>query len=168
MVDNTIETEPTQQRRRVDWFRVLRWSAIGFVLLLVAMQLVPYGRDHTNPAVSQSIAWDSPRTEELAQRACYDCHSNETTWPWYSNVAPGSWLIQSDVEEGRRKLNFSEWDQVPRAAREAVETVREGEMPPWYYTVLHPNAKLSDQEKQDLIDGFRATFSTGSNARDGQ
>ncbi|MEX2314957.1 MAG: heme-binding domain-containing protein [Thermomicrobiales bacterium] len=168
MVEDAIVGEPVQERRRVDWLRLLRWTGIGIVVLLVAIQFIPYGRDHNNPPVTQPIVWDSPRTEELVQRACADCHSNETTWPWYSNIAPVSWLIQHDVDEGRHKLNFSEWEQQPRAAREAAETVQEGEMPPWYFAVLHPDAKLSDQEKQDLIDGFHATFSTGTRADDGQ
>ena len=167
MVEDTMVGEPTQERGRVNWFRVLRWTGIGIVVLLVGIQFIPYGRDHSNPPVTQPIAWDSPQTEALAQRACYDCHSNETTWPWYSNIAPISWLIQHDVDEGRQRLNFSEWDHVPHAAREAAGTVREGEMPPWYYTVLHPDAKLSDQEKQDLIDGFHATFSSANRANDG-
>jgi hypothetical protein len=167
MVENTKAGEPTRQRRRINWFRVLRWTGIGTVVLLVAIQFIPYGRGHTNPSVSQPIAWDSPRTEELVQRACNDCHSNETTWPWYSNIAPVSWLVQRDVDEGRHKLNFSEWGQPPRAAREAAETVQEGEMPPWYYTILHSDARLSDQEKQGLIDGFHATFGTGYRSGDG-
>ncbi|RIK39749.1 MAG: hypothetical protein DCC58_14830 [Chloroflexi bacterium] len=81
-------------------------------------------------------------------------------------MAPVSWLIQRDVDEGRQKLNFSEWDRPPREVDEAAETVEEGEMPPWYYSVLHPDARLSDQEKQELIDGFRATFGTGSSKSD--
>jgi hypothetical protein len=167
MAEETMGGETTRERRHIDWFRLLRWTGIGIVVLLVAIQVIPYGRDHSNPSVTQPIAWDSARTAELAQRACYDCHSNETSWPWYTNIAPVSWLSQSDVDEGRHKLNFSEWDQLPRAAREADETVQEGEMPPWYYTILHPDAKLTDQEKQDLIDGFHATFGTGSQADDG-
>jgi mono/diheme cytochrome c family protein len=80
--------------------------SIGAVVLgtLGAIQLVPYGRDHINPQVTQESRWDSARTRALAARACFDCHSNETVWPWYSNVAPVSWLIQRDVDEGRRAL----------------------------------------------------------------
>ena len=142
--------------RIVTW-RTAKWAAIAVVALVVAIQLVPYGRAHDNAAVVAEPNWDSPRTRELAKRACFDCHSNETTWPWYSNVAPASWLIQSDVDEGRRALNFSEWGGRDEA-REAAETVREGEMPPSYYTWLHGTAKLSDAEKDELIQGFLATF----------
>ena len=126
---------------------------IGFGLL----QLVPYGRNHTNPPVAAEPAWYSPQTRALAKRACFDCHSNETTWPWYSNVAPFSWLIQRDVDEGRRRLNFSEWNR-PRRERERMGgIVAEGEMPPWYYILLHPTANLSDAETQQLANGLNAT-----------
>ncbi|MDH4347045.1 MAG: heme-binding domain-containing protein, partial [Thermoleophilia bacterium] len=89
-----------------------KWIVLGVagvVAALLLAQLVPYGRAHDNPAVSQSVTWDSPRTEQLARGACLDCHSNETVWPWYSNVAPVSWLVQGDVDGGRERLNFSEW-----------------------------------------------------------
>ena len=83
-------------------------SLIGLLLLaFVAIQLVPYGRDHDNPAVIAEPNWDSPQTRDLFMTACGDCHSYETEWPWYSNIAPVSWLVQHDVEEGREKLNFS-------------------------------------------------------------
>ena len=85
---------------------------IGVAVLAAAfllIQLVPYGHAHDNPPVAAEPNWDSPQTRELAQRACFDCHSNETTWPWYSNVAPVSWLVQHDVDEGREYLNFSRW-----------------------------------------------------------
>ena len=85
--------------------RFLMWSLTGLLLLLAAAQLVPYGRDHDNPPVVAEPAWGSPATRELARRACFDCHSNETQWPWYSNIAPLSWLIQRDVDEGRDELN---------------------------------------------------------------
>ena len=80
--------------------------AVGGFLLI---QLVPFGRDHTNPPVVQEPKWDSPATRELAKRACFDCHSNETVWPWYSNIAPVSWLVANDTYEGRDHLNFSDW-----------------------------------------------------------
>ncbi len=135
--------------------------AVGSVGLLLLAQLVPYGRSHANPPVRAEPAWDSPRTRELAVRACYDCHSNATYWPWYSGVAPVSWLVQHDVDEGRRELNFSEWDQPQREARKAAETVREGKMPRWYYVLLHPSASLSAEERQALIGGLQATLGSG-------
>ena len=139
--------------------KVLKWAAIGVAILLIAIQFVPYGRDHSNPPGGRKIAWDSPRTQQLMTDACMDCHSNETKWPWYSNIAPVSWLVQKDVEDGRRELNLSA-GQIE--VDEMIEAIREGEMPPWQYKPLHPGARLSDQEKQDLIEGLQATFGPGS------
>ncbi len=153
---NSVEQTP--RRSRFNWFRIIRWLGAGILVLLFAIQLVPYGRDHSNPPVTQAVQWDSPRTEDLAQRACYDCHSNETDWSWYSNIAPISWLVQKDVDEGRAALNFSEWNRPQEEAHEAAETVQDGEMPLWYYTITHRDAALSDQEKQDLMQGFIATL----------
>jgi cytochrome c551/c552 len=138
---------------------ILVLVVLGFFLLI---QLVPYGRNHTNPAVAQEPAWNSTQTRELAQRACFDCHSNETVWPWYSNVAPVSWLIQHDVDEGRSKLNFSEWNTRQREAREAARTVQNGSMPRWFYVPIHPQANLSAADKAALIKGLQATFGAGS------
>lgn len=138
--------------------RILKYVAIGVAALFLAIQLVPYGRDHENPPVTGEPDWDSPRTLELAQAACFDCHSNETEWPWYSNVAPVSWLVYRDVVNGRNKLNWSEWDREQEEAGEAAETVEEGEMPPRQYTWVHSDAGLSDAEKEELIAGLEATF----------
>jgi mono/diheme cytochrome c family protein len=134
---------------------LLKWVVIAVPVLFVAIQFVPYGRDHTNPTGGRKIAWDSPRTQQLMAGACMDCHSNETKWPWYSNVASVSWLIQKDVEDGRRELNLSTGQGDPG---EMVEAIREGSMPPWQYKPLHPGARLSGREKQDLITGIKATF----------
>ena len=151
---------PRHLRRRIAWRRALRWTGLSLVALLLAIQFVPYGREHDNPAIPQAVAWNSARTETLARQACYDCHSNETRWPWYSNIAPVSWLVQRDVDEGRAVLNFSEWDRSQEESEESVETVQEGEMPLRYYTTTHWDARLSEREKQELIDGFLATFGT--------
>ena len=138
---------------------IIKWTALGFVVVLVAIQFVPYGRDHSNPAGGRQIAWDSPRTEQLMTDACMDCHSNLTKWPWYSNVAPISWLVQKDVEDGREALNLSTDGEVE--VEEMIEAIREGSMPPWQYKPTHPGARLSDQERQDLIRGLEATFGAG-------
>jgi hypothetical protein len=132
--------------------------AIG-VALLVLIQLIPYGRNHTNPAVVREPNWDSAQTRDLAKRACFDCHSNETTWPWYSNIAPVSWLIQKDVNEGRDRLNFSEWqNSFFNEPGELQANIAEGEMPPGLFLLIHPSARLSAAEKQQLIDGLNATL----------
>lgn len=138
--------------------KVLKYVLIGCVALFLATQLVPYGRDHANPPVTQEPAWDSPRTRSLAVAACFDCHSNSTNWYWYTNIAPLSWLVQNDVEAGRSALNFSEWDRPQDGAGDVVELIQSGEMPPWYYWIIHPNAHLSSAEKQQLIDGLHKTF----------
>lgn len=132
--------------------------------LFGAIQLVPYGRDHTNPRVAREPAWDSPSTRALALRACFDCHSNETRWPWYSHVAPISWLVQRDVDVGRRVVNFSEWDRPYEEAGESAKTVLEGEMPPAIYLLLHPSARLSAEEKRALAEGLTSTI--GSQSRE--
>ena len=138
--------------------RLGRLVLLAALALLVVIQLVPYGRDHTNPPVRAEPAWDSPQTRALAVRACYDCHSNETTWPWYSNVAPVSWLLQRDVDEGRRELNYSELDRPQQEARDSAETVQNGTMPPNFYVWLHPEAGLSPAERDAFIRGLQATF----------
>jgi mono/diheme cytochrome c family protein len=120
------------------------------------IQLIPFGHQHTNPAVVQEPQWDSPQTRELAQRACFDCHSNETVWPWYSNVAPVSWLVQNDVNEGRRHLNFSDWGRV-REPYEIPEVVQEGRMPLPIFLTMHPEARLTQAEKDALVSGLQAT-----------
>lgn len=122
--------------------------------LFLAIQLVPYGRNHANPPTRSEPRWSSPQARELAVRACFDCHSNETSWPWYASVAPVSWLIQRDVDEGRRELNFSEWNKAQEEAEESAEKLLEGEMPQWYYTLLHPAAKLSTAEVRSLAREF--------------
>lgn len=126
--------------------------AAGFLLI----QIVPYGRAHDNPPVVSEPNWDSPQTRELAQRACFDCHSNETVWPWYSNIAPVSWLVQHDVDEGRQYLNFSDWARA-REVDELGVVVSEGEMPPSTFLIMHGEARLTDAERAALVDGLRAT-----------
>lgn len=134
-------------------------SGIVFGALLLVAQVVPYGRDHTNPAVTREIRWDSPRTRELATGACGDCHSNLTKWKWYSNIAPASWLIYSDVVDGRKTLNFSEWDKPQgEGAGNLAEAVQDGSMPPWVYKPLHSAARLSSAQRDELIRGLQRTI----------
>ncbi len=132
---------------------------LTIVCLAVLIQFLPYGRDHTNPKVVSEPRWDSSRTKELFMRACADCHSNETKWPWYSSIAPISWLITYDVKEGREHFNVSMWGiQEKNDGEEAAKSVKEGEMPPFAYLLTHPEARLSESEKRDLIEGLKRTF----------
>jgi mono/diheme cytochrome c family protein len=136
----------------------LRIALLVVVVGFLVIQLVPYGHDHSNPPVTRQAQFDSPQTEQLFDDACGACHSNLTSWPIESNVAPFSWLIQRDVEEGRGILNVSEWDQPQGEAGEVGEVIGEGEMPPLQYKLLHSGARLSDAEKQALIDGMARTY----------
>lgn len=106
--------------------KIVLYAVLAIVAVLLLIQLVPYGRDHSNPPVVQEPVWDSPQTEALVRSACYDCHSNEVVWPFYSNIAPFSWLVQHDVDEGRSRLNFSEWNR-RQEIREITEIVQEGD-----------------------------------------
>ncbi|RIH84602.1 Heme-binding domain protein [Meiothermus luteus] len=143
----------------------MRWATgflaiLGFGALLVgvAIQMVPYGRNHSNPPVLAEPPWDSPKTREMFMAACGDCHSNQTRWPWYSHIAPISWLVQYDVEKGREKLNVSEWGRRKNEGEEVVEAVLEGYMPPGLYTLMHPEARFTREELQAFLAGLRATF----------
>jgi hypothetical protein len=125
---------------------------VGSLVLLVAMQLVTCER--TNPPITGDLT-APPEVASILRRACYDCHSNETVWPWYSRVAPISWLVHRDVVDGRRHLNFSEWDKVPtekraRKINAASHQAKEGEMPPWFYLPMHWNARVADAERAIL------------------
>lgn len=128
--------------------------AIALVVLFVAIQAVPVWAWQTNPPVVTDVAWTTPEAASIARRACYDCHSNETVWPWYSKVAPVSWLVTYDVIKGRNELNFSlPLRESAELAEEIAEVVRNGEMPPRAYLLTHPEAKLTPQEVQALIAG---------------
>ena len=135
------------------WKVLLRYLALAVAGSLVVAQLIPYGRDHANPPVVAEPAWVHPATRQLAQRACFDCHSNETRWPWYAQVAPISWWLQREVEQGRRALNLSEWTATASAHR-AGETVMDGEMPPRSYLADHPEAQLTEAERDELALGL--------------
>jgi len=130
----------------------LERSAIAALLILSLLQLVPVERG--NPPVEQEIA-APPRVAGILHGSCYDCHSNQSAWPWYGYVAPFSWLVAHDVEEGREHLNFSTWgrcDEEERAEllEELLEEVEHGEMPPWTYTLLHPGSALTAEELATL------------------
>jgi hypothetical protein len=134
-----------------------RWTTIRWILLtglavVAAMQFVPVAR--SNPPVEADVP-APPNVRAILRHACYDCHSNETVWPWYTRVAPFSWLVVRDVREGRAELNFSTWDRL--SARQQIKHLQEswkevaaGEMPPWYYVGIHPDAMLSLEDRAAL------------------
>jgi hypothetical protein len=129
--------------------RVIAVSGLVLLLALVAIQLVPV--DTRNPPVTGDVP-TSPAVKAVLRRACYDCHSHETRWPWYGRVAPVSWLLARDVREGRAELNFSTWDQYSaqqqvKKLKESWEEVAEGEMPPWFYLPAHREARLSAEDR---------------------
>jgi hypothetical protein len=138
--------------------RVLKWAALAFCVAFIAIQFVPVNR--TNPPVQGDFR-GSAEVVSVLRRACYDCHSNETVWPWYSRVAPLSWVIAHDVNEGRAMLNFSTWNQLSpqkqaEAMKESWEEVAEGKMPTWYYVPLHPEARLSAND-QSVLQGWSSS-----------
>ena len=137
--------------------KIWKYLVIAAVVIFGLIQLVPFGRDHANPAVVQEPQWDSPATRQMAKEHCFQCHSNETEWPWYSNIAPASWLISFDVIEGRGAFNFSDWSKHPAELDELVGEINSGGTPPIQYWVAHPNSRLSDAQKQTFITGLKAT-----------
>lgn len=137
--------------------RLFRVGA-GLLGVFLAIQLVPYGRDHRNPPLRGEPTWDSPTTRALAKQACFDCHSNETEWPAYASIAPVSWLVQHDVDEGRAVLNFSEWQRPQKEATKASEELLEGEMPPTAYLLMHSNARLGNADRDRLAQGLKKTL----------
>lgn len=128
------------------------WAIAVASVVVVAIQFVPI--DRTNPPVQTEIP-ASPAVLSVLRRGCYDCHSNETSWPWYSRVAPVSWLLAYDVREGRAAVNYSNWNALdPKQQFDAIgeswEEVQHREMPPWYYLLLHWNAHLSAEDRAVL------------------
>ena len=142
--------------------RVLKWlvimGVIGFVLLQVAPVKwlgIPTQDIGTNPP--ERFKFDGPpEVEAVMRRACFDCHTNETRWPLYARIAPGSWLLARDVHKGRSHLNFSKWGDAEEDERQtdrenAWEQIESGAMPPWFYVLpMHPDAKLSESDKATL------------------
>lgn len=150
------------------WKRILLWVIGIAVVLFLVIQFIPYGRSsHSNPAASNPFNWTDPQAEAIARTSCYDCHSNETKWWWATDIAPFSWLVQRDVDGGREHLNFSEFNGLPSAA-ELQDVVQGGEMPPIQYTLIHPDAKLTDAEKQTLIQGYAAGLAASGASSGGQ
>jgi len=138
-------------------------AGLVFLVLVVAIQFIPV--ETTNPPVEGDIP-TSPAVKAVLRRACYDCHSHETVWPWYSHLAPISWLLVRDVQEGRAELNFSTWhrystQQQVKKLQESWKEVSEGEMPPWYYLPVHRDGRLSDDDRT-LLEQWARTPTEGT------
>lgn len=141
-------------------WKFAKWIVILGVLLILGAQLIRPAR--TNPTVDQSLSVQSqmkldPQVDSILHRSCFDCHSNKTVWPWYTNVAPVSWFVINHVDEGRRDLNFSEWGRYDQNRRldklkQICKLIKAREMPLSSYTPLHPNSKLTDDDIKTLCD----------------
>lgn len=142
--------------------------------LLVVLQFVPV--DRSNPPVTAAMPLPEGEVGEVLQASCYDCHSNETTWPWYSYVAPVSFFVADHVAEGREHVNFSTWgredaEEQDHILEEVVEVMEEGEMPLRSYTIAHPAARLTDAQRRLLVDWARqrrAELGGGDDRREGE
>jgi hypothetical protein len=144
--------------------RVLKWIVIVLIVVFLGIQFVRPAR--TNPAVDESQTifartQITPQVSAILERSCRDCHSNKTVWPWYTNVAPISWWLSSHVNEGRQNLNLSEWgkidnDHQDRKLRQICDQVSDGVMPLSSYVPMHPQSKLSAEDKKTLCDWTEA------------
>lgn len=148
--------------------KILFGTLALLIIVFGLMQLVPV--DRSNPPVAADIP-TPPEVKSILRRACYDCHSHETVWPWYSRIAPFSWLIARDVQGGRAELNFSTWTQYStkeqvKKMKESFEEVAEGEMPPWFYLAVHRDASLSEADRKVLRMWAVSTIGTSVTADD--
>lgn len=139
--------------------RVFGSFAAAFVIMVVTIQVIPYGQPRTYPRGSGEPEWATPETRELVVRACYACHSNEVDYPAYSRVAPFSWTVQGHINSGRRAVNYSDFAANPAEGDATVKVTEDRSMPPGYYTLfgLNDHARLTDAELRTLIEGLRAT-----------
>jgi cytochrome c551/c552 len=155
--------------------KALKFIGIAVVVVLVAGQFIRYPT--TNPQTDPTRTVEArmhvdAEVNKILQRACTDCHSNDTKWPWYAHVAPVSWLVGSDVKDGRADLNLSDWARFDqkRALRrvgQMCSEVRKGDMPPWYYVLMHAPAKLTQADKDTLCawaDAEKARLSSTASA----
>lgn len=143
------------------YIRIFKLLAAAVFIGMIVIQFIPSSFQRTNPPVTGEPPWSSPGTRATFMTACGDCHSNETVYPWYSRIAPVSWLVEKDVREGRRHFNISEWDRTARGGEDAAEEVQKGSMPVGPYLLLHPDANLNAAQKKIFVDGLMKTFGSG-------
>ncbi|MBN2638963.1 MAG: heme-binding domain-containing protein [Bacteroidales bacterium] len=132
----------------------------GLIVLFVGIQFIPIKMPVTSENNPDDFLMNVKMPEHVAsmfRESCYDCHSNETKYPWYSRIAPSSWLLASDVIGGRNHVNFSNWNKLSKAQQIAVlsdvaSEVKSGDMPFWAYPIMHPKARLSAADRKELVD----------------
>lgn len=149
--------------------RIWTYIVVIVALLVAAMQLIPVAPAR-NPAVEEEVTAPA-EVMTVLRRSCYDCHSHETRWPWYANVAPAKWLVRRDVDEARDNLNFSTWNRYDAEERahnweEVAEELEEGNMPLWYYLPLHRDAALSEGDLE-LVRSWALSQSGGGSVEAG-
>ena len=145
-------------RKRIIRVGIVVVAVVAALFLLI--QIIPIGPQRTNPPVVAEPKWDSPQTRALAKRACFDCHGNEIKWPWYSYIAPVSWLLANDVLKGRAAFNFSDWHAGDMNSAVMAAQINRGRMPLPQYLWMHPPARFTDAEKKQLIAGLTATLAS--------
>lgn len=141
----------------MNWKRIVLYVILAIIILI---QFIPAGRPELKTTHENDLLYNNEIPEEIAgmlRASCYDCHSYEVKYPWYSYVAPVSWLVARDIKEGVKELNFSEWESQSKMDKaknldEMIDEINEGEMPMPIYTIIHRNAKLTEEQKQQLAD----------------
>lgn len=140
--------------------RMISYTVLFLLLVSVAIQFIP--ADISNPGITYDIP-TTPRIKTVLKKACYDCHSNETVWPWYSKISPISWFVAGDVNEGRQELNYSEWDRYDgeeklEMIRDSWKEIAENKMPPWIYVKMHPESALTIEERAVIYNWASQTY----------
>jgi hypothetical protein len=141
----------------MNWKRITLYIILAIIILI---QFIPAGRPELGTSHENDLLYNNEIPEDIAgmlRASCYDCHSYEVNYPWYSYVAPVSWLVARDIREGLKELNFSEWESQSKMDKaknldEIIDEITEGEMPMPIYTIIHRNAKLTDEQKEQLAD----------------
>lgn len=134
---------------------------VPIVLVLGAVQFIPHEHPQTETVEADKLATDNIEVQNILDKACMDCHSNETNYPWYAEVTPINFWLDHHIEEGREHVNFSEWNSLSNADRkhaikETIEVIEKKEMPLWSYWIVHWDAKLTDAERETLVNYFKS------------
>ncbi len=137
--------------------KIMKKILLFIVAVLVIIQFFRPDKNTSNEVSINKITDVPPHIEQILKTSCYDCHSNNTVYPWYSNIAPVSWIIANHVNDGKKHVNFDEWktyndNQRKHNIHDLEEVIMENSMPMSSYTILHKNAVLSDKDKKDLLE----------------